>query len=257
MKKTFSFFLLLLFGCENESSEVAIAPHEYDEESEWAVYEGIVPTEFGEELIMELSLSPGSPGVDADYKLREWNTERNVYMMQRSSHDKYTTLTGPNPDEVIINLHRTGVNNELIHGPLTEQEAKRIAGKNRHKNELFFKSKDNELILLDTRLQEVDRSKYSLIRRSKLFTVEGYITFVNDTSEFFEMNTREYWASADRGMFSKAKSNYFLLAKEKFEGIYLRGLGYAIDHKSATGKNVEALVLRNIYEMRPGKPITP
>lgn len=256
MKTTFSFFLLLFFGCENESSEVAVLPHLYNE-PEWMVYEGIVPTESGEELIMELSLTRGSPGFDADYKLTEWNPDTNMHRMQRSSNDKYSTLTGSHPDEVVINLHRVRVNNEIIYGTLTEEEAKRIRSKNQHTDELFFKSQDNELILLDRRLQEVDRSRYSLIRRSKLFTVEGYITFVNDTSEFYEMNTRETWALADRAMFSKAKSNYFILAKEKFEGIYLRGLGYTVEHKSSSGKNIDALVLRNIYEMRPGEPVNP
>ena len=87
--------------------------------------------------------------------------------------------------------------------------------------------------------------------------MEGYITFVNDTSEFFEMNTRETWALVDRAMFGKAKSNYFAVAKEKYEGVYLRGLGYSVEHQSPAGKNIPALVLRNIYEMHPAKNIKP
>lgn len=115
--------------------------------------------------------------------------------------------------------------------------------------ELFFKNKgDHELVLLDRDLSEASPG-YSLVRRSNLFTVEGYITFVNDTSDFFERNTRQKWAVAKLGEYPEADSTYKLLAKEKFEGIYMKALGYSVHHIAEDGKEIEALVFKNILKM--------
>ncbi len=255
MKKIYPAFLLFLFCCEAENKE-AVLPALYEGEPEWILYEGIVELESGEEITIELSLERGSPGLDANYKLNEWSAENNVYMMGRSSQSTYTTLMGPSPDEVIIKLHDSRINQPRFFGHLTPDQAKRMFKEKERTTDLYFKTKGNRLVRIDRNFNEIGSERYSLIRRSKAFTVEGYITFVNDTSEFFEMNTRETWALSDRGMFAKARSKYFSLAKEKFEGIYVRGLGYVVDHQSADGQTIDALVLRNIYEMRPGSKVT-
>jgi hypothetical protein len=258
MKKLFVPLLLLLFCCQTEDKEAVVLPTIYEDEPDWVVYEGIIPLESGEEINIELSLLRGSPGLESDYKLNEWNAAHNMYVMHRSSSNKYTTLRGSNPDELIIQLHESRVNQELFLGKGSPaQLEKKMRESFKRTTELFFKTKGNELVLVDKYFREVDAKKYSLIRRSKTFTIEGYITFVNDTSEFFEMNTRETWALAGRAMFPKARSTYYSLAKEKFEGIYLKGLAYSVQHQSSSGKSIDALVLRNIYEMRPGKPIKP
>lgn len=257
MKKIFIPLMLLLFCCQTENKDAAVFPEVYEGEPDWIVYEGIVPLESGEEINVELSIRPGSPGYDADYKLDEWNPTYNTYIMGRHSSNKYTTLMSANPDEVIIQLHESRINRELFFGDTTPAQLKKLRASADRTTELYFKTKGNELILVDRNFKEVDAQKYSLIRRSKTFTVEGYITFVNDTSDFFEMNTRETWQLNDRGMFNMAKATYKKLAKEKFEGIYLKGIGYSVDHTSASGENTDALVLRKIYEMRPGNPIKP
>lgn len=257
MKKIYPAMMILLSCCQAENKEAEVFPEIYYDDNQWVVYEGIVPLESGEEITMELSLHPGSPGLDSDYRLDEWSQEYNSYMMGRSSANKYTTLVGSNPDEVIIKLHNSRINRPVVLGTESPEELKKIRKSFNRSTDLFFKAKGNELVLVDDNFEEINPAKYSLIRRSKVFTVEGYITFVNDTSEFFEMNTRENWALAERGMFDKARSDYYSMAKEKFEGIYLKGLGYSVEHVSSSGKEINALVLRNIYDMRPGKKINP
>jgi hypothetical protein len=259
MKKLYPAIMVLLFCCQPENKEAEVFPSVYYDESNWVIYEGIIPLESGEEITMELSLRPGSPGLDSDYRLEEWNQEHNSYMMGRHSANKYTTLTGSHPDEVIIKLHNSKINREIVFGSESPEELIRIQKSLDRTTDLFFKSKGNELVLVDDNFEEINPQKYSLIRRSKTFTVEGYVTFVNDTFEFFEMNTRENWALADRGLISKARSNYYSMAKEKFEGVYIKGLAYSVDYVSSSGKEIDALVLRNIYDMRPGthKSVTP
>ena len=54
-------------------------------------------------------------------------------------------------------------------------------------------SGDHELVLLDDNFQQVSE-KYVLTRRtSPLFTVEGYFTAYDDTTDFFERNTQKTW----------------------------------------------------------------
>lgn len=253
MKKLPPIALAVLFCCQSEYKEGGVLPVVYPDEGDWVIYEGIVPVQ-GQEVNMELSLQTGSPGLDAAYRLREWSYERNIYIMGWSGQDRYTTLVGSNPDEVIIKLHNSPV---LVFGDEGLKQTKKKRESFNQTTDLFFKTKDNLLVMIDANFREINPQKYSLIRRSKPFTVEGYITFVNDTSEFFEMNTRETWHLSDRGEFAKARESYFKLAKEKFEGIYLRGLAYSVDHVAPDGKNIDVLVFRNIYEMRPGKALKP
>jgi hypothetical protein len=257
MKNLFLIGLITLFGCQSENKETEIFPLIYHSDNDVAIYEGVIPLESGEELTMELTLFPGSPGLDADYRLEEWSNEHNNYIMGRNSFNKYTTLVGANPEEVIIKLHKCRINRMLIHGDETPGQLKKIQDSHRKSTDLYFKSKGDDLILVDENFQAIDASKYSLVRRSKTFTVEGYITFVNDTSEFFEMNTRETWALGNRGMFAEARNRYLKLAKEKYEGIYVKALAYSVNHLSPSGKNIDALVFRKIYDMHAGKTVNP
>src|SRR5688572_29920695 len=116
MKNLFIAFIFLLFGCHAENRETAVFPEVYESEPDWIIYEGIVPSDSGEEITMELSLRPGSPGYDSDYRLEEWNAPHNMYMMGRNSASKYTTLIGENPDEVIVQLHESKISWALFRG---------------------------------------------------------------------------------------------------------------------------------------------
>ena len=81
-----------------------------------------------------------------------------------------------------------------------------------------------------------------------MFTVEGYFTVEQDSVDFFERNTGEYWKVADLGEFNELVVAYNKLAKEKYEGVYLRGLAYSVrDITSVTGK--DALVIKRIKSL--------
>jgi hypothetical protein len=246
--------LALLCCCETPSKETVL-PSAYEAEPDWVIYEGILPTAAGDEITVELLLKTGAPGHEAQYKLNEWSADHNSYMMGRSSSGLYTTLVGATPNEFIIQLHECKINQPLFFGEMTPDKIKEFREAKNRTDEVYFRTNDDKLFMLDENLHDVSAQKYSLIKRSKAFTVEGHVTFANDTCEFFEMNTRESWALSNRGMFLKAKARYYELAKEKYEGIYIRALAYSVNHHSRQGKNIDALVLRNIYEMRPGNPI--
>ena len=114
--------------------------------------------------------------------------------------------------------------------------------------DLLLKSNgDHELILVDDQFNETIPG-LSLRRRSELFTVEGYFTVYNDTTEFFEKNTRKKWAVAQFGDYSDAIKKYHELAKEKHEGIYLKALAYSTPYGELGGSVIDALVFERILK---------
>jgi hypothetical protein len=243
--------IFLVCCCQTERNDHAAFPIISANQDKLIVYEGVIPLDSGEELTIVLGLLPGSPGFPSYYVLDEWSAVHNNLMIGRNSANQFTTLAGSNADEVFIKLHNSRTQNNFFSKRASDTKNKNI----KRTKDLWFKTKGNTLILVDDDLKEVNAERFNLIQRSKPFTVEGYITFVNDTVDFFEMNTRETWALADRGQLSKARYNYDRMATEKFEGIYLKGLAYTVDHISPDGREVTALVLRNIYDMHAGAPI--
>lgn len=213
-----------LFSC-SQSPEISDPfPVLLTPDNEWITYEGILPSEGGHDALVELKLRPGAPGYESHYKLNE-----SVYLkdaaMGVNSHGNYTVLYG-GPDHTLIQIKDRTLINSVSRG-------RKIVWGDRVTQDLLLKSNgDYELVLLDKNMQEVIPS-YKLTRRSDLFTVEGYITFANDTVDFFERNTRQPWAVSKLGKYHEADSIYKLLAKEKFEGIYLKALGYSVHHTGA------------------------
>ncbi len=238
--KTLSIFILTiaLFSCKEQYKKIAEPfPNFLTSQNEWITYEGHLPAEGEQEKVFELKLKPGSIGSNSYYTMHESLGEINVFAMGSLSQGVYTVLYGPK-DQNIIQL-----NVKLLRSWSSGKKPEYSSV------ELFFKNKgDHELVLLDSDLSEASPG-YSLVRRSNLFTVEGYITFVNDTSDFFERNTGQNWALAKLGKYPEADSTYKLLAKEKFEGIYMKALGYSVHHIAEDGKEIEALVFKNILKM--------
>lgn len=81
-----------------------------------------------------------------------------------------------------------------------------------------------------------------------MFTVEGYFTIADDTSDFYERNTGRKWAVSKLGFYDEAESSYKKMATEKYEGIYLKALGYAVSHVDNNGNETDALVFRKILK---------
>jgi hypothetical protein len=166
-------------------------------------------------------------------------------------------MYGASPSETVIELRGEGFHYYVTAGDkasknnrekfMTERTASEI--------EMYFRSDGNDrLIALDKNLRPLSEDEnFTLHRRSKPFTVEGYLTFDNDTADFFEMNVNENWAVAKLGAYKTAKRKYLELAKEKYEGLYVKGLAYSVHHVNAKGQDIDALVLRQIFEIREGK----
>ena len=212
------------------------------ENDEWATYEGKWLTKGGV-IRIELSLKSGSFGYDSYYKLRE-SFEADSWASGAPSQGLYSSYDGFPNSEFRICLH--DVNSYDKGGYLRFKKLGNINSK----DEMFFMTRGNdELLPCDNNFNPLtlDR-RYTLHRRSNLFTVEGYFTMEQDSIEFFERNTGEYWKITDLGEFNELTVGYKKLAKEKYEGIYLKALAYSVrDTTSMTGKN--ALVIKRIIDL--------
>jgi len=110
-------------------------------------------------------------------------------------------------------------------------------------------SGDHELVLLDDNFQQVSE-KYVLTRRtSPLFTVEGYFTAYDDTTDFLERNTQKTWSVAHLGKYDLALKKYNYVSKEKFEGVYIKALSYTVRRVDKSGKEIDALLFKRVLEV--------
>jgi hypothetical protein len=256
MKKLLPLFFMLIACSAKENTEPVPWPVLHSPESEWITYEGEFPHGTGDTIHVEISLRPGAVGVDSYYKLSQQLSEPNTYAMGSYSAGKYTTLYGSTDDDVVIQLHNNTLLSSIVTG-FKAEKFKRDLPTIFQKRELFLKSSTtDELVFLDEDLKPAgDYGGYKLYKRSKLFTVEGYITFQNNTAEFFERNTRENWVVAKLASYPEAREKYGELAKEKFEGIYLKALAYSVNHKTTSGQEVEAIVFKKILKMASGESL--
>jgi hypothetical protein len=112
----------------------------------------------------------------------------------------------------------------------------------------------SKLVLVDDDFDRIaDDGRYTLYRRSRLFTVEGYITFEDSRTDYYEQNAAERWTVAPLGVYTDVQKIYDSLATEEFEGVYLRALAYSVE-SDTTDK--ELLVIKSIIEMRKSKAYT-
>jgi len=196
----------------------------------------VLPFEEGKLFNIELELKPGSIGENAYYRLKTWEDEGNRHVMGWYGNGNYAVLYG-GPNERIIQFKITNYIFRHNKKPLMEEK------------ELAFKiNGDHELVLLDSNL-DIAVPSHKLIRRSKLFTVEGYITFEKDTADFFERNTMEKWVVSRLASYPEVRDQYQKLAKERFEGIYVKALAYSVTQVDSSGKETDALVLKRVVTM--------
>lgn len=202
----------------------------YETNDEWATYEGRWMSQDGV-VNLELSLQVGSYGYDSNYKLNE-SFISSALASGGPSSGKYSTKYDTKTKQLYITIKNL---NKLSRGGFLHYENK-LDGQSTE--EMYFITRgENELIPCDNNFKPLTEDKrYTLHKRSKLFTVEGYITFEEDSATFFERNTFEYWKVAQLGEFSDLKDSYQRLAKEKDEGIYVRGLAYSIKDEEVSEK---------------------
>lgn len=207
-------------------------------------YEGILRSVNGKDVLVQLDLVPGAPGMDSYYKIyqRLFPNDTTRHFSVGGNHEgKYSVLLGA-PGERLIKIHRGRKKWFLM-------QTDRYTWDDWVPEEVVLKSHgDHALVMVDENFEEVEL-RYTLFRRSELFTVEGYFTAYNDTCEFFERNTRKQWAVAQLAKYPYVKKSYHRLAKEKFEGIYLKALSYSVSQTGPSGEELDALVFKEILLM--------
>ena len=240
MAKTMTLFFLILIACSLPKKEERVPfPVFSIADDEWVNYEGRWLTKGGI-LRLELSLRAGAYGIDSDYKLRE-SFESDSVAHGSFSQGQYSAYLEGNSKQFKICLHDLS---EYSYGNHWRYKRPNL------EEEIFFTTRgNNELLPCDENYEPITTDKrYTLHKRSKLFTIEGYMSYESDSAIFFERNTRERWFLSDLGEFEKLKSTYKELAKEEFEGVYLKALAYSVSDTSPS-KRETSLVVKRIFNM--------
>ena len=72
---------------------------------------------------------------------------------------------------------------------------------------------------------------------------------VTSSLEFFERNTFEDWHVAQLGLYEDVRKNYTGLAKEPWEGIYVRALAYSVSDTTDSPEHQGNLVVKRLIAM--------
>jgi len=190
------FLLIFLISCQvhKRDEQKPFTPLTISGDEEWITYEGKWLTKAGI-IRFELSLKSGAFGYDSYYKLNE-SFDGDSSGSGKPSQGLYSSYDGSTKSEFRICLHDVG---GYDNGGYLRFKTFN------NKDEMFFMTRGNdELLPCDSKFNPLtlDR-RYTLHRRSNLFTVEGYFTMNQDSIEFFERNTREYWKITDLGEFNE------------------------------------------------------
>lgn len=253
-------FLIICVSCSSkENISEQVETREVPEQEEWITYEGVVRSEAGNDVKMELSLLQNSAGMESEYKTEEEFISSQDHRLLTNRNGTYSILYGAGTD-MTITLHE-GRSHSLgwepnrgysINPKLPTEELL----SNAETGKLTFKTGKNsdELVLVDEDSNPVSTDdRYTLKKRSILFTVEGFVTLEPATVDFFEFNTRTDWTVAQSGSFGEVKKKYIELATEKHEGIYLKAVAFYINNIDTTGAEVKNLVIKKIITMKSHK----
>jgi hypothetical protein len=267
MKKIIYFILIGIFSCEHERTRDRVSPADTPEDNAWQVYEGRVPLNEKTNLYLEVSMLPSEHRGEGSFVLHEFLEEEGARTPQSSFKGNYSTLYGETPEAQVIQFHHSaqeeGVKRTYLspgfQGEFANSQIKMIREEVFRKTDLTVKIQGkNHLLVLDENLKVISTDPaFTLTKRtSKLFTVEGYFRHNGDTADFLEMNTKERWAVTKLGNYDQAISQYHRLASDKFEVTYLKGIGYSVRHINKDGREVEALVLKQILQMTSAPALT-
>jgi hypothetical protein len=246
--------LFLLFFCcdapvKKSNEPFPLQPEPLD--NGWIVYEGRVPLDEKRNLYLEVFMRPGSDTGEGDYQLTETIEEENFSSGLSPFRGKYSTFYGTGQEDLIVRFHNS-VQMEDIKRTYYDPVSKKIKERSLRKTDLtLLRRGEHGLVMLYQNAEPVSlEPRYMLVKRtSRLFTVEGYFEHAGDSSVFFEMNTHVKWPVSKLGAYDLAISQYHQLAREKSEGIYLKGVGYAVSQAGRAGKPVDALVLKKVIQM--------
>ena len=233
--------VLILLACSSkEKTESSPSPIIVDaqEKKEVVIYEGMLQLN-GEIVPAELSMEQGENGMEAGFTITAGG---NNWTQKRIDRGRYTILYGDANAENKFELHGRMLSFVKVNtSPRTQPEMRDVT--------LYFVSDgDQKLIPTDENYDPiVDDGGLTLYRRSRLLTVEGYLTCETNRTELFESNTSEKWNVAPIGVWKNLKEKYDSIATEKFEGVYLKAVAYWIASDSTDD---DILVLKTILDMK-------
>ena len=243
MKRIVIILAVAVLACSRPQPASDPYPNYLIKDEEWIVYEGTLPSSYGPDVHVELSLYPGAPGLDSRYQMSEYPDppRPNKYDGWIGSRGRYMVLHSGEGQIVHIN-DRSFIKGISVRGEIRMPDI--------GKETLYLQSVgEHKLVFVDDDFQKTS-DKYVLTRRaSPLFTVEGYFSVYNDTTDFFERNTGKEWAVSKLAAYNEAVGRYPHLSREKFEGVYLKALAYTVLHLDQDGNEIDALVFKRILEM--------
>ncbi len=262
--KKYVLVLLILLACNpkdgHEEQNVVVAD-DVPAYEEWMVYEGVVRSDAGNDIKIELSLLQGVVGAVSKYKTQEEYIGVGKEKLLTTSMGDYHILYGTG-DDLLINIPTNkgysfgwlgssyGMGTAKIDSDLMEKA--KIS-------KLTFKTgrNSNELTMVDDHsMPMANDDRYTLKKRSHLFTVEGFVTIEPQVTDFFEINTRENWPVSKAGSYGEVEEKYIELAAERHEGIYTKAVAYYIDDSDSTGREFKSLVIKRIVEMKSHSEFT-
>jgi hypothetical protein len=241
--------LLVLFACSSkEKNEPPTSPKPVDEKAKRIVYEGVIKSKYGEGPI-ELSLAEIETSLTSSFELKGDIKKDLIFGMAAG---EYSTLQGAAGNEVILQLNGTF---SFMSRARNAKKGAVSFGPEVNEIELFFITEGgNKLILVDEDFDRIaEDNRYTLYKRSVQFTAEGYITFEEGRTEFFEQNTNERWNVAPLGVYDQVQQLYDSMATQEFEGIYLKALAYSVQSDSS---DHELFVVKRIIQMKKSEAYT-
>ena len=247
--------LILLFfvfvSCNSKREELRFFP-EPESVSSQSFYEGRIPLDEKRVLVIELSLLPYANSAEGQYQLVEAIQDgSSSYPLPEHSGTYSSFQEG---ERIVVHLH----NSALGDGVKRTFYAKNEKGDLRFREEnlravdlTLLRLDDETFSVLSTTSEPVSRNANDhLYRHTSLnFTIEGYFRHTGDSADFFEMNTERRWAVTKLGVYSAAIRQYHELVQEKFQPVYLKGVGFSINRPNESGKKVEALVIKRLVQM--------
>jgi hypothetical protein len=250
MKKALLLFVVLV-SCSPKREELRFFP-DSQSTSNASIYEGRLPLDEKRLLVIELNLLPYANSAEGQYKLLETIEDGPSWYPLPERSGTYSSYQ--DGEKIIVRLH----NSALGDGVKRTYYAKNEKGDTRFQEENLravdlnlLRLDDETFSVLSTTSEPVSRNADDHLykRSSPYFTIEGYFRHTGDSADFFEMNTEHRWAVSKMGVYTSAIRQYHELVQEKFQPVYLKGVGFSINRPNESGKKVEALVIKKLVQM--------
>jgi len=244
---------LLLPGC-TEKKDASLALIDVKNQ-QWTTFEGKIPSPDGDIMEVELSLLEASPGVPSFYRLNSVLINNRHAWVAASEGQYEVTALGNN--EFGITLLEVATGHPISTGAYFKRNIDRMrkvpsVRPPLNKTDFYFTTTgDGILVNSDDHFIRISNDeRFSIHKRSDLFTVEGYVTVNPDCKmEFFERNTLEDWQVAQLGAYGTIEERYNYLASEPWEGIYIRALAYSIPDTTDASGRASSLVVKKLIAM--------